>query len=137
LKTLLGILALNLSLATGAMAAGPILEPASVKDSVGAHLSSEKFAEIMKSLPVEVAEKIAAAREAANNAKADLESLKELGKTPEEIKAMIAEKKAAALDNLQKALDALDGLPVEAKERVQKAKENIAKRIEERKTENP
>jgi DNA polymerase III sliding clamp (beta) subunit (PCNA family) len=87
----------------------------------------------MSHLPAGVAEKIAAAREAAKAAKADVDAMKSQGKTPEEIQAMITEKKAAALLNLQKALDALNGLPDGAKERVTKAKDVVSKRLEERK----
>jgi hypothetical protein len=59
--------------------------------------------------------------------------MKAQGKTPEEIQAAIAEKKAAALMNLQKALDALNDLPDGAKERTTKAKEVVSKRLEDRK----
>ena len=46
---------------------------------------------------------------------------------------MIAEKKAAAQLNLQKAIDALNDLPDGAKERTTKAKEVVSKRLEDRK----
>lgn len=137
MKSLLSTLGLGLALASGAFAQGKPDDPASGRDSTGRTISSAKYAEAMKNLPEGVADKIAAARDAAKAAKADVDAMKAQGKTPEEVQAMIAEKRAAALANLQKALDALNDLPDGAKERVGKAKEKIAKRIEERKAETP
>lgn len=137
MKTLFATLGLSLVLASGSLGQGKPEDPAAGRDSTGKAISSAKYAEAMKNLPEGVADKIAAARDAAKAAKADVDAMKASGKTPEEIQAMIAEKRAAALANLQKALDALNGLPDGAKERVGKAKENISKRIEERKAENP
>lgn len=137
MKTLLATFGLSLALASGALAQGKPEDPAAGRDSTGRAISSVKYAEAMARLPEGVAEKIAAARDAAKAAKADVDAMKADGKTPEEIEAMINEKRAAAQLNLQKALDVLNSLPDGAKERVSKAKENIAKRIEERKAENP
>ncbi len=137
MKTLLATFGLSLALASGALAQGKPDDPAAGRDSTGKTISSTKYSEAMARLPEGVAEKIAAARDAAKAAKADVDAMKSQGKTPEEIQAMVAEKRAAALLNLQKALDALNSLPDGAKERVAKAKENISKRIEERKAENP
>lgn len=139
MKTLFATLGLSLALASGALAQGkPTDIPApGGSDSTGKAISSAKYAEAMKNLPEGVADKIAAARDAAKAAKADVDAMKASGKTPEEIQAMIAEKRAAALANLQKALDALNGLPDGAKERVGKAKENVSKRLADRKAENP
>lgn len=137
MKALLATLGLSLALASGALAQGKPDDPSGGKDSTGKAISSAKYAEAMKNLPAGVADKIAAARDAAKAAKADVDAMKAQGKTPEEIQAMIAEKRAAALANLQKALDALNDLPDGAKDRVSKAKEHVSKRIEERKAETP
>jgi hypothetical protein len=137
MKTLVATFGLSLALASGALAQGKPENPANGRDSTGKAISSTHYAEAMARLPEGVAEKIAAARDAAKAAKADVDAMKAQGKTAEEIAAMIAEKRAAALMNLQKALDALNGLPDNAKERVSKAKEVISKRIEERKNETP
>jgi hypothetical protein len=133
MKTLISTLALGLSLATGAFAQGKPADPAAGHDSTGHAISSTKYAEAMKRLPAGVADKIAAARDAAKAAKDEVDAMKAQGKTPEEIQAAIAEKKAAALMNLQKALDALNDLPDGAKERTTKAKEVVSKRLEDRK----
>jgi hypothetical protein len=112
------------------------MDPAAIapQDSTGkAAVSAANYAEALNHLPPGVAEKIATAREAAKAAKADLEALKAQGKTPEEIQALIAEKKASALLNLEKALEALNGLPDGAKERVTKAKDVVSKRLDQRK----
>ncbi|HKP94163.1 MAG TPA: hypothetical protein VJ385_00260 [Fibrobacteria bacterium] len=122
-----------MALATGAFAEGKPADVPAPHDSTGKAISAAKYAEAMSHLPAGVAEKIAAARDAAKAAKADVDAMKAQGKTPEEIQAMIAEKRTAALLNLQKALDALNGLPDGAKEHVTKAKEVVSKRLEERK----
>lgn len=132
MKALLATLALGMTLASGAFAQGKPVDPAA-HDSTGKAISSAKYAEAMKHLPAGVADKIAAAREAAKAAKADVDAMKASGKTPEEIQAMIAEKKAAAQLNLQKAIDALNDLPDGAKDRTTKAKEVVSKRLEDRK----
>lgn len=137
MKTLLATFGLTLALASGAMAQAKPIEIPVPRDTTGGLLSPEKFAEILARLPDGLAEKLTAARDAARAAKADLDAMRADGKTPEEIEALIAEKRAAALANLEKALEVLNTLPEGAKERVSKAKENIAKRIEERKAENP
>jgi Skp family chaperone for outer membrane proteins len=129
MKALFATLALGAALATGAFAQ---TSPAAGHDSTGRAISGAKYAEAMKRLPDGVADKIAAAREAAKAAKADLDKMKAQGKTPEEIQAAIAERKAAAMLNLQKALDALNNLPDGAKERTTKAKEVVSKRLEDR-----
>jgi hypothetical protein len=121
-----------MTLVSGAFAQGKPVDP-SAHDSTGKAIASAKFAEALKHMPADVAAKIAAARDAAKAAKADLDDMKAKGKTPEEIQAAIAEKKAAALMNLQKALDALNDLPDGAKERTTKAKEVVSKRLEDRK----
>ncbi len=90
------------------------------------------FEEALAKMPADVAEKVAAAREKAAAAKDDIASMDSKGKTKEEIEAMIAEKKAAAMGNLQKALDALDAVPEQAKESVAKAREKIESRLQER-----
>lgn len=132
MNSLITTLGISLALASGVLAQGkPAVIPA--QDSTGKAISSEKYANAMKNLPEGVAEKIAAARDAAKAAKADVDAMKLSGKTPEEVQAMIAEKKTAALANLQKAIDALNGLPDGAKERVTKAKEVTTKRLEDRK----
>jgi hypothetical protein len=133
MKSLISAFGLSLALASGVLAEGKPTDTPAPHDSTGKAISSAKYAEAMSHLPAGVAEKIAAAREAAKAAKADVDAMKSQGKTPEEIQAMITEKKAAALLNLQKALDALNGLPDGAKERVTKAKEVITKRLDERK----
>jgi hypothetical protein len=122
-----------LALAFGVYAQGKPVDVPAAKDSTGKAISAAKYAEAMTHLPAGVAEKIAAARDAAKAAKADVDAMKSQGKTPEEIQAMITEKKAAALLNLQKALDALNSLPDGAKERVTKAKDVVSKRLEDRK----
>jgi len=132
MKALLATLALGMTLVTGAFAQGKPVDPAA-HDSTGKAISSVKFAEALKHMPADVAAKIEAAREAAKAAKADLDDMKAKGKTPEEIQAAIAGKKAAAQLNLQKALDALNDLPDGAKERTTKAKEVVSKRLEDRK----
>ena len=132
MKTLFATLALGMTLASAAFAQGKPVDPAA-HDSTGKAVSSVKYAEAMKHLPAGVAEKISAAREAAKAAKADVDAMKASGKTPEEIKAMIAEKKAAAQMNLQKAIDALNDLPDGAKDRTTKAKEVVSQRLEDRK----
>lgn len=129
----LSALGLCLALTFGVYGQGKPADVPMPKDSTGKAISAAKYAEAMSHLPAGVAEKIAAARDAAKAAKADVDAMKSQGKTPEEIQAMIAEKRAAALLNLQKALDALNSLPDGAKERVTKAKEVISKRLEERK----
>ena len=133
MKALLATLALGMTLASGAFAQTKPTDPAAAHDSTGKATSSAKYAEAMKHLPAGVADKIAAAREAAKAAKADVDAMKASGKTPEEIQAMIAEKKAAAQLNLQKAIDALNDLPDGAKDRTTKAKEVVSKRLEDRK----
>jgi hypothetical protein len=115
MKALLATLALGMTLVSGAFAQTKPTDPSAAHDSTGK------------------ANKIAAARDAAKAAKADLDKMKAEGKTPEEIQAAIADKKAAALLNLQKALDALNDLPDGAKDRTTKAKEVVSKRLEERK----
>ncbi len=132
MKALLTTLTLGMALATGVFAQGkPSTPPAA--DSMGKATSSTKVADAMKNLPAGVADKIAAAKAAAKAAKADIDAMKASGKTPEEIQATITEKKAAAILNLQKAIDALNGLPDVAKEKVTKAKEVVTKRLDERK----
>lgn len=133
MKSLLATLTLGMTLASGAFAQGKPTDPAAGHDSTGKATSATKYSDAMKRLPEGVADKIAAARDAAKAAKADVDAMKDAGKTPEEIKAMIAEKKAAALMNLQKAIDALNDLPDGAKERTTKAKEVVSKRLEDRK----
>jgi hypothetical protein len=133
MKALISALGLSLALASGALAQGKPAEVSAPHDSTGKAISSAKYADAMSHLPAGVAEKIAAARDAAKAAKADVDAMKSQGKTPEEIEAMITEKKAAALANLQKALDALNGLPDGAKERVTKAKDVVSKRLDDRK----
>ena len=133
MKALISALGISMALASGAFAQGKPADVPAPKDSTGKAISSVKYAEAMARLPEGVAEKIAAARDAAKAAKADVDAMKAQGKTPEEVQAMVAEKKAAALLNLQKALDALNDLPDGAKERVTKAKEVISKRLDERK----
>ena len=132
MKGLLTTLALGLTFASGAFAQGKPTDPAA-HDSTGKAISGAKYAEAMKNLPAGVADKIAAARSAAKAAKAQVDAMHASGKTPEEIEAMIAEKRIAAQMNLQKALDALNGLPDGAKERTTKAKEVVSKRLGERK----
>lgn len=131
MKSLIATLALGAALASAAFAQGKPADPAA-HDSTGKAISSAKYAEAMKHLPAGVADKIAAARDAAKAAKADVDAMQAAGKTPEEIQAMIAEKKAAAQMNLQKAIDALNELPDGAKERTTKAKEVVSKRLEDR-----
>ncbi len=131
MKSLIATLALGTALASAAFAQGKPADP-TAHDSTGKAISAAKYAEAMKHLPAGVADKIAAARDAAKAAKADVDAMKASGKTPEEIQAMIAEKKAAAQMNLQKALDALNDLPDGAKERTTKAKEVVSKRLEDR-----
>lgn len=133
MKTLLATLALGMTFATGAFAQTKPVDPTAGHDSTGKATSGAKYAEAMSHLPAGVADKIAAARDAAKAAKADVDAMKSQGKTPDEIQAMIAEKKAAALANLQKAIDALNDLPDGAKERTTKAKEVVSKRLEDRK----
>ncbi|MEO6097832.1 MAG: hypothetical protein ABIW76_20120 [Fibrobacteria bacterium] len=133
MKNLISALGLSLALASGVLAQGKPTNPGAPHDSTGKAISATKYADAMSHLPAGVAEKIAAAREAAKAAKADVDAMKSQGKTPEEIQAMITEKKAAALLNLQKALDALDGLPDGAKDRVTKAKDVVTKRLDDRK----
>lgn len=133
MKTTISALGISLALASGAFADGKPADIPASQDSTGKATSTAKYAEAMSHLPAGVAEKIAAARDAAKAAKADVDAMKAQGKTPEEIQTMIAEKKAAALMNLQKALDALSGLPDGAKERVTKAQDVISKRLEDRK----
>jgi hypothetical protein len=125
----------SMVLATGAFAQGKPADVPAPHDSTGKATSAAKYAEAMSHLPAGVAEKIAAARDAAKAAKADVDAMKAQGKTREEIEKMIAERRAAALLNLQKALDALNSLPEGAKERVTKAKEVVSKRLDERKAE--
>ncbi|MDB5102487.1 MAG: hypothetical protein JWP91_176 [Fibrobacteres bacterium] len=132
MKALLSALCFGLVLGSSAYAQGKPVDPAS-HDSTGKAISATKYSDAMGRLPAGVAEKIAAAREAAKAAKADIDAMKSQGKTPEEIQAMITEKKAAALANLEKALDALNSLPDGAKERATKAKDVVAKRLEDRK----
>lgn len=133
MKALIATLGLGLALASGTFAQGKPEDPAAGRDSTGKATSSAKYADAMKNLPAGVADKIAAARDAAKAAKADVDAMKAQGKTPEEVQAMIAEKKAAAQMNLQKAIDALNDLPDGAKERTTKAKEVVSKRLEDRK----
>ena len=133
MKALLATLTFGLVLVSGAFAQGKPTDPGVPHDSTGKATSGAKYADAMSKLPAGVADKIAAARDAAKAAKADVDAMKAQGKTPEEIQAAIAEKKAAALMNLQKALDALNDLPDGAKERATKAKEVVSKRLEERK----
>jgi hypothetical protein len=138
---LLATFGITLALASGAMAqvkTAPTLpdKPILLDSAAKAELSA-KFAELLANLPDGLADKLAAARDAARAAKADLDAMRAQGKTPEEIKALIEKHRAEALANLEKALEVLNTLPEDAKERVNKAKENIAKRIEERKAENP
>jgi hypothetical protein len=132
MKALLATLTLGMTLVSGAFAQTKPVDPAA-HDSTGKAISSTKYAEAMKHLPAGVADKIAAARDAAKAAKADVDAMKASGKTPEEIQAAIAEKKAAAQLNLQKAIDALNDLPDGAMERTTKAKEVVSKRLEDRK----
>lgn len=136
MKSLLATLAFGMSLASGAyaqtLAEGKPVDPGAPHDTTGSAVSSAKFAEAMAHMPPEVADKVAAAREAAKAAKADIDKLKKQGKTPEEVQAAIAEKKAAAQVKLQNALNALNDLPESAKERTTKAKEVVSKRLEER-----
>lgn len=133
MKAFIATLGLGMALASGTFAQGKPEDPSAGKDSTGKAISATKYAEAMARLPEGVADKIAAARDAAKAAKADVDAMKAQGKTPEEVQAMIAEKKAAAQLNLQKALDALNDLPDGAKERTTKAKEVVSKRLEERK----
>jgi hypothetical protein len=132
MKALLATLTLGMTLVSGAFAQTKPVDPAA-HDSTGKAISATKYADAMKHLPAGVADKIAAARDAAKAAKADLDDMKAKGKTPEEIQAAIAEKKAAAQLNLQKAIDALNDLPDGAMERTTKAKEVVSKRLEDRK----
>ena len=133
MKALISALGVTMALASGVLAQGKPADLPAPKDSTGKAISSAKYSEAMAKLPEGVAEKIAAARDAAKAAKADVDAMKAQGKTPEEVQAMIAEKKAAALLNLQKAIDALNDLPDGAKERATKAKEVVSKRLEDRK----
>ncbi len=134
MKTLICTLGMTLALVSGVMAQdGKPTTTTVPRDSAGKATSATHYADAMKNLPAGVAEKIAAARDAAKAAKADVDAMKSQGKNPEEIQAMITEKKAAALLNLQKALDALNGLPDGAKDRVTKAKDVVSKRLDERK----
>ena len=118
MKSLITAFGISMALASGVLAEGKPTDTPVPHDSTGKAISSAKYAEAMGHLPAGVAEKIAAAREAAKAAKADVDAMKSQGKTPEEIKAMITEKKAAALLILQKSLDALNGLPDGAMDRV-------------------
>lgn len=133
MKTLISALGITLALASGVFAQGKPTDIPAPKDSTGKAISATKYSEAMARLPEGVADKIAAARDAAKAAKADVDAMKSQGKTAEEVQAMIAEKKAAALLNLQKAIDALNDLPDGAKERATKAKEVVSKRLEDRK----
>lgn len=133
MKALISALGISMALASGAFAQGKPTDIPAPKDSTGKAISSTKYSEAMARLPEGVADKIAAARDAAKAAKADVDAMKSQGKTAEEVQAMIAEKKAAALLNLQKAIDALNDLPDGAKERATKAKEVVSKRLEDRK----
>ena len=133
MKALISALGISMALASGVLAQGKPTDIPAPKDSTGKAISATKYAEAMARLPDGVAEKIAAARDAAKAAKADVDAMKSQGKTAEEVQAMIAEKKAAALLNLQKAIDALNDLPDGAKERATKAKEVVSKRLEDRK----
>ncbi len=90
------------------------------------------FEEALSKMPAEVAVKVQAAREAAKAAKADVEEMVSKGKSKEEIESMIAEKRAAARQNLDKALEDLDKVPEQAKESVAKAREKMAKRLADR-----
>ncbi len=134
MKKLIYGFGITLALASGSMA--QVGKPTTLpvrNDSAAKAMVAEHFAEVLKNLPEGVAEKIIAARDASKAAKADIDAMKANGKTPAEVEAMINEKRTAALLNLQKALDVLNGLPDGAKERVTKAKEVISKRLEERK----
>jgi hypothetical protein len=133
MKALLSALGISMVLASGVLAQGKPTDIPSPKDSTGKAISAAKYSEAMARLPEGVAEKIAAARDAAKAAKADVDAMKSQGKTAEEVQTMIAEKKAAALLNLQKAIDALNDLPDGAKERATKAKEVVSKRLADRK----
>lgn len=133
MKALISALGISMALASGVLAQGKPTDIPAPKDSTGKATSSAKYSEAMARLPEGVAEKIAAARDAAKAAKADVDAMKAQGKTAEEVQAMIAEKKAAALLNLQKALDALNDLPDGAKDRVTKAKDVVSKRLDDRK----
>ncbi len=134
MKSLLCTLGMTLALVSGAMAQEGKPTIPVPNDSTGKVTSTTRYADAMKNLPAGVADKIAAARDAAKSAKADVDAMKSQGKTPEEVQAMITEKRAAASLNLQKALDALSGLPDGAKDRVSKAKDAVTKRLAERKT---
>lgn len=129
MKILLSTFVLSLALASGALAQTTPGLPIGGLDSIGHKVLSADLKALFEGMDA----KIAAAREAARAARADIEALKAAGKTPEEIKAMLAEHRAAALLNLQKALDALDGLPDGTKDRVTKAIDVVSKRLEERK----
>ena len=133
MKALISALGITMALSSGVFAQGKPTDIPAPKDSTGKAISSAKYSEAMARLPEGVAEKIAAARDAAKAAKADVDAMKAQGKTPEEVQAMIAEKKAAALLNLQKAIDALNDLPDGAKDRTTKAKEVVSQRLEDRK----
>ncbi len=138
MKTLNTILGLSLALVTGALAQTKPTDPGTTTTppviDTGRANATTRVSDAMKNLPAGVADKIAAARDAAKAAKDAVDAMKASGKTPEEILAMITEKKATALLNLQKALDALNSLPDAAKERVTKAKDIVTKRLDERKS---
>ncbi len=135
MRALITALGLGLAMVSSALAQAKPAAPAAPapRDSVAKSTSSTHYSDALKSLPAGVAEKIAAARDAAKAAKADVDAMKAKGKTPADIEAMIAEKKASALLNLQKALDALNDLPDVSKQRVTTAEANISKRLDERK----
>ncbi len=136
MNRLIVALSLSLSLAVGVWAQGKPVTPAPpVQDSVGKSKSASHYADAMKNLPPGVAEKISIARDAAKAAKDNIDAMKAQGKTAAEVQAMITEKRAAALLNLQNVLDALNGLPASVKERVTHAKDVTAKRLQEREAE--
>jgi hypothetical protein len=130
MKALFATFGIFLALASGAIAQGKLSDASAPRDSASNGVSAERYADAMAHLPADAAMKIAAAHGAAM---ADLETMKSQGRTPEEVHAIIAERKAAALLNLGKAFTALSGLPEGAKERVTRAKDVVSKHLNNRK----
>ena len=79
MKALIATLGLGMALASGAFAQGKPETPTAGHDSSGKATSSAKYADAMARLPEGVADKIAAARDAAKAAKADVDAMKAQG----------------------------------------------------------
>ena len=94
-----------------------------------------RFTEVLEKLPEGVKEKVLAAKEAAKEAKKKLDNMEMNGATPEDIQKEVENRRAEARMNLQKAIDALDGVGEKAQARVEKAKNKIQQRLDERKAE--